>query len=100
MEFVDSFKSIRKEIEELVEANTGVKYFPSESRRNKRARLYFLELRKLKRKIEHRRQEAKFDALEYSRRIDHWAKELTIFIENTIDEVTVNSLERISKDGI
>lgn len=79
------YEPIRAQIAELKAANANTVFKYEEPKGNKLARSHVASLRTVKGDIERKRKELKADALEYGRKVDAVAKELTGEIEAMIE---------------
>ena len=79
------YEPIRAQIEELKIANATTVFKYEDAKGNKLARSHVANLRTVKGDIERKRKELKADALEYGKKVDAAAKELTGEIEAMID---------------
>ena len=79
------YEPLRAQIAELKEANANTVFRYEEPKGNKLARSHVASLRSIKGDVERKRKELKADALEYGRKVDSVAKELSGEIEAMID---------------
>lgn len=85
LDAIAPYQPLRAQIAELKAANANTVFRYEEPKGNKLARSHVASLRTVKGDIERKRKDLKADALEYGRKVDSVAKELTAEIEAMID---------------
>lgn len=92
------YNELRATIDKAKAENAGLKFDYADRKGEKLARSHIAGLRKLKADIDRKRKALKADALEYGRKVDGIAKEMTADVESMIDVHERPLLELEEKD--
>jgi hypothetical protein len=96
------YPEVHEQLAKLAEENDKAVFDYEDPKQNKLARSHIYSLRGYKSAVEKRRKELKADALEYGRKVDGAAKEITAQIEDMIavHEEPIKRIEQREKDRL
>ncbi len=99
---IAAYDPFRAQLAELKEGNAKAVFDYEDPKGNKEARSHIFKLRKTKSAIDKVRKEQKDASLQYGRRVDAQAKEITVEIEEMIEvhETPIKEIEQHEKDRI